>query len=389
MQIVTSTDHLARACGQLAQSAVITIDTEFMRENTYWPRLCLVQVASPETPYLIDPLAPGLDLAPLLTLLKDRRVLKVFHAARQDLEIFYHLMGEVPSPIFDTQVAAMVCGFGEQVGYDTLANALANADIDKLSRYTDWSHRPLSEQQIRYATADVTYLHVVYAKLHQRLAKSGRESWLGEEMAVLTDHATYDLRPENAWARIKTASFKPRFLAVLRGLAEWREREAQARDLPRGRIVRDEALIEIAAHPPRSTAELARVRGLSRGFVEGALAAPLLAAVEQALNLPESEWPKLEPPAPLPRGIGPLVDLLKVLLRLKCEEHDVAQKLVASVADLERVAADDEAEVPALQGWRRQIFGETALQLKHGRIALSARGRKIRLLAMPEKAAAD
>jgi ribonuclease D len=387
MSVIETTDDLARFCRRLAGSAFVTVDTEFMRESTYWPRLCLVQVAGPAEARAIDPMAPGIDLGPLFDLLRVPDTLKVFHAARQDLEIFYHLMGEVPAPLFDTQVAAMVCGFGEQVGYETLVSQLARASIDKSSRFTDWSRRPLTDRQLQYALSDVTHLHTVYDKLAARLARSGRADWLAEEMAILSDPQTYALRPEEAWRRIKTRSARPRLVAILREVAAWREIEAQLRDVPRGRILRDEAMIEVAANPPRSVDQLARVRGLPRSLAEGRTGEALLAAVARGLDIPEDRLPAVAREEPLPKGIGPLVELLKVLLKLKCDENDVAQKLVASVADLELIAARDDADVPCLHGWRREIFGAAALDLKHGRLGLAARGRRIALIALAPAAA--
>jgi ribonuclease D len=390
---ITETSALAEFCRRMAAQPAVTVDTEFMRETTFWPKLCLVQVASADEAWAIDPLAPGIDLGPLFELLRNPRVLKVFHAARQDLEIFFHLMGEVPSPIFDSQVAAMVCGFGDQAGYETLAAQLANAKIDKSSRFTDWSKRPLSERQLRYALDDVTHLHVIHRKLNAQLEHSQRKAWLHEEMTILSDPKTYEMHPENAWLRIKIRNPKPRSLAVLREVAQWREREAQSRDLPRGRVLRDEALIEISDHPPRSIEDLARIRAVSRGFADGVLGKGLIAAVATAMALDSAALPKVALHRPLPKGIGPMVELLKVLLKMKCDEHDVAQKLVASTADLEQIAAFDEASVPALRGWRAVVFGNDALAMKQGRIALAAHGRKVRLVPLveagPENAAAD
>jgi ribonuclease D len=386
MQCLTATADLAAFCQRMAGAEFVTVDTEFMRETTYWPKVCLVQVAGPDEACAIDPLAPGMELEPLYELLADKRTLKVFHAARQDLEIFYHLMGVVPAPLFDTQVAAMVCGFGEQVGYETLAQQLARANIDKSSRFTDWSKRPLTARQLDYALSDVTHLRTIYGKLKSRLAQSGRSPWLAEEMAVLADPKTYAGTPEEAWLRIRTRSSSRRTLAVLREVAAWREREAQRRDVPRGRIVRDEALAEIASTPPKTVEDLSRVRGLSRGIAEGRGGEELLAAIARAMALPDEDRPALIHESTLPKGIGPLVELLKVLLKLMCDQHDVAQKLVASTADLERIAADDGAEVPAMHGWRREIFGEQALKLKRGQLALAAEGRRIRLISLAEPA---
>lgn len=379
---ITQTDELTRFCASLSNTAYVTVDTEFMRETTYWPKVCLIQIAGPEEARVIDPLAEGLSLEPLFDLLRNRQVLKVFHAARQDLEIFTKLMGEVPAPLFDSQVAAMVCGFGDQVSYEQLASRLAGAQIDKSSRFTDWARRPLTEKQIRYALSDVTHLRKIYDKLSQRLQKTGRSEWLGEEMAILADPATYELPPENMWRRLKPRTTKPEYLAVLQAAAAWREVEARNRDIPRQRIIRDETLMEIAAHPPKEAADLERMRGLSKGFAEGKMGTGLLAAIAEKLASPRETWPVLEREPELPRGIGPLVELLKVLLKMKCDDHDVAQKLVASSADLDRIAADDQAEIPALQGWRREIFGNDALRLKRGELALAAEGSRIKIVQL-------
>lgn len=379
---ITATEDLTRFCASLATASYVTVDTEFMRETTYWPKVCLIQLAGPEEARVIDPLVPGLSLQPLFDLLRNPRLLKVFHAARQDLEIFTKLMGEVPAPLFDTQVAAMVCGFGDQVSYEQLAAKLAGAQIDKSSRFTDWARRPLTEKQIRYALSDVTHLRKIYDKLSVRLVKTGRADWLNEEMAVLADPATYELPPENMWRRLKPRTTKPEYLAVLQAAAAWREVEARNRDIPRQRILRDESLMEIAAHPPKSAEDLERMRGLSKGFAEGKMGQGLLAAIAAKLASPRQTWPVLEREPELPRGIGPLVELLKVLLKMKCDDHDVAQKLVASSADLDKIAADDNADVPALHGWRREVFGEDALRLKHGELALAAQGNRIKLVPL-------
>ena len=377
---ITTTEELARFCAPLATVDYVTVDTEFMRETTYWPKVCLIQLAGPDEARVIDPLADGLSLEPLLELLRNRNVLKVFHAARQDLEIFYKLMGEVPAPLFDSQVAAMVCGFGDQVSYEQLVSKLAGAQVDKSSRFTDWARRPLTEKQVRYALGDVTYLRKIYEKLNAKLVKTGRADWLSEEMALLADPETYETPPDNAWRRLKPRTAKGEYLAVLQAAAAWREVEARARDIPRQRIVRDETRMEIAAHPPKSADDLERMRGLSKGFAEGKMGQGLLAAITAKLASPKDSWPVLEREPDLPRGIGPLVELLKVLLKLKCDDHDVAQKLLANSSDLDKIAADDNANVPAMQGWRRELFGEDALRLKRGEIALAAQGHKIKLV---------
>lgn len=388
MSLITHSAALAEFCAGLASADFIAVDTEFMREKTYWPILCLLQIAGPDNAAAIDPLAPGIDLTPVLALMTDASVLKVFHAARQDVEIFFHLTGAVPAPLFDTQVAAMVCGFGESASYETIAAKLAGATIDKSSRFTDWSHRPLSERQLHYALADVVPLRKAYERLAARLEKTGRTSWVAEQMALLSDPKTYRNEPAEAWRRLKPRTQNRRTLALVRELAAWREAAAQKRDVPRNRLVRDEALLEIAAHPPRHVEDLARIRALGRPVAEGRIGAEILAIVERARALPESAWP--EPPAQhkLPAGIGPLVELMRVLLRLVAEENDVAPRLIADNDDLEAIAADDAAAVPALSGWRAELFGRDALDLKHGRLALTASGTRIERLHLATTAAA-
>ena len=380
--MITDTTALTEFCQRLSHEAFITVDTEFMRERTYWPQLCLVQVAGANEAYAIDPLAPGMDLTPLFQLLANPAVLKVFHAARQDLEIFLQLAGALPTPLFDSQVAAMVCGFGDSIGYEPLAAQLAGARIDKSMRFTDWSIRPLSEKQVKYALADVTHLRVIYEKLAEKLAANGRTHWLDDEMAELTSPATYRVEPEDAWRRLKPRSGNARFLSVLRELAAWREREAQSRDVPRQRIVRDESIMEIAANHPTTAADLARTRGLGKGLAEGKMGTAILAVVKQGLALPEDQAPHLPERNDAPRGLGPVVELLKVLLKMKCDQHGVAQKLIAGSSDVEAIAADDNADVPALKGWRREVFGADALRLKHGAVGLAfcTDGRKLRLI---------
>jgi ribonuclease D len=382
MPTISDTLSLARFCDSLRGADFIAVDTEFMRERTYWPILCLVQVAGPEAAAAIDALAPGIDLAPLLALLADEQVLKVFHAARQDIEIFFYLSGAVPRPLFDTQIAAMVCGFGDAASYQTLVARLAHATLDKSSRFTDWSHRPLTDRQIRYALDDVVHLRTVYNALQQRLASNGRAQWFAEEMTALCDPGGYRNDPDEAWRRFRLRGrLDRRYFAVLRRLAAWRELAAQQRNLPRGRILRDEALLEIAAHAPRTIEALARTRSLGKGVAEGRLGGEILDAVERGL----AEAATVAPPpmrADPPPGLGPLIELLRVLLRRCCEEHQVAQKLIASSDDLEAIAGDDEAEVPALTGWRREIFGRDALALKHGRLAMTAQGNRVRLVAL-------
>ncbi len=387
MTLIAETAALAEFCQRQRQAEFIAIDTEFMRDKTYWPQLCLVQIAGPQEAAAIDSLAPGIDLAPLHELMADTRVTKVFHAARQDVEIFFHSTGKIPTPLVDTQVAAMVCGFGDSVSYENLAAKLAGARIDKSSRFTDWAQRPLTDRQLQYALSDVTHLRPAYEHLARRLAKTGRGEWVAEEMAVLTSPSTYRLEPSESWRRIKFRNDKPRALAILREIAAWREEEAQKRDLPRGRILKDETLCEIAAHAPRNVDELARCRGLSRSIAENKQGQAILAAVKRGLDIPNDKLPPVPPRRDLPAGLGPVVELLRVLLKMRCEDHEVAQKLVASADDLELIAADDGADVSALSGWRRDIFGADALALKHGQLALTTVGRRVKVVSLPGGAA--
>jgi len=385
MTLITDTDALAAFCARQSSAEFVAVDTEFMRERTYWPILCVVQVGGPEEGVAIDALAPGIDLAPLLALMADPAVLKVFHAARQDLEIFFQLSGQVPHPVFDTQVAAMVCGFGDSASYETLVRRLAKTGLDKASRFTDWAQRPLTERQIQYALADVVHLRTVYQRLQEMLAKNGRAGWFAEEMAELVDPAVYRSDPAEAWRRFRLRGRADRrFLGVLRAVAAWREAAAQQRDLPRGRIMKDEAVLEIAAHAPKTIEALARTRSLGRGVAEGKLGAEILDAVAAGLADPDPP-PALPGRAEPPPGIGPLIELLRVLLKQRCEDFEVAQKLVASADDLELIAADDNAPVRALHGWRRDIFGADALALKHGRLALTAGNHRIELVPLPER----
>jgi ribonuclease D len=378
--LITTTADLAAFCGRLHGERFVTIDTEFMRERTYWPELCIVQVAGTHEVAIIDAEAEGIDLAPLGALLADPAVLKVVHAGRQDIEIFVLKFGAVPTPLFDTQIAAMVAGFGDQVGYEALVAALGDGQIDKSHRFSDWSVRPLSPAQIAYAAADVTHLRTVYERLAARLAREGREAWVAEEMAALVDPAAYRADPETAWERLRPRSGNRRFLAMLRALAAWREREAQRINIPRPRLLKDETLMEIAASAPETAEALARARGVSKGFAEGKTGQSLLEVIAATRALPESALP--EPPRVRegPRPSPGLVALLKVLLAARSEEHRVAPRLLASSEEIERLAAEDAPDIPALHGWRREVFGEAALALKAGRVALGAAGRRITLV---------
>ena len=377
---IADTETLAAFCNSQKGAEYITVDTEFVREKTYYPILCLVQIAGPDEEAIIDALAPDLDLTPLAELLADPAILKVLHACRQDNEIFYNLFGSVPQPLFDTQIAAMVCGFGDQVAYGTLISKLAGVELEKTSRFADWSHRPLTQKQLQYALSDVTYLRTAYEKLAAELNETGRAPWLDSEMAVLTDPETYRMDPREAWRRIKSRTTNPKFLAVLREVAAWRETEAQRRDIPRNRVLRDDSLLDIAAHTPKTPNALERIRGIPRGFATGRMAEGLLEAVATGVAMKKEDMPYVAPRERLPGGLGPLTDLLKTLLKLQCEATKVAPKLIASSDDLERIAASDDADVPALKGWRREVFGEQALALKQGKLGLTADGKRIRVI---------
>jgi ribonuclease D len=379
-QLITTTEALDLLCRRLAADAFVTVDTEFMRERTYFPELCVVQLAGEHEVAVIDAQADGIDLTPLGELLANQAVLKVFHAARQDIEICVLRFGAVPTPLFDTQIAAMVAGFGDQVSYEALVAGLTGGAIDKAHRFSDWSARPLSPAQIDYAAADVTHLRDVYLRLSARLEEDGRMEWVAQEMAALTDPALYRADPETAWERLRPRSGNRQFLGRLQALAAWREREAQRVNIPRQRLIKDEALLEIAATAPADVDALARVRTVTRGFAEGRIGEALLDVIAATRSIPDSALPPAPPPRDTQRASPALVSLLKVLLATKCEYHHVAPRLVASSDDLERLALDDASGIPALHGWRREVFGEDALALKHGRIALGAEGRQVKLI---------
>ncbi len=385
MDLIASSDALAAACRSLSQHPFVTVDTEFLRETTYYPKLCLIQMAGsdPGEAYLIDPLADGLDLEPFMALMADPNVVKVFHSARQDLEIVWNLGGIVPAPLFDTQVAAMVCGYGDSVSYEQLVNDLAKAKIDKSSRFTDWSRRPLTDAQLTYALSDVTHLVKVYQALLAELERNGRLEWLTEEMAVLTSPETYQADPDNAWRRLAGRLRKPREIAVLMEIAAWREREAQSRDVPRGRILKDDAVIDIATSGPRSVEALGRLRTIPNGFERSRTGAEILDAVERAL----SRDPATIPVPERSRGranTGSVVDLLKVLLKAVAEQEGVAPKIIATVEELEAIADSDGADVPSLHGWRRKLFGEKALALKNGQLGLVLERGRVKLRTITE-----
>jgi ribonuclease D len=375
MNLLTTTEELAAVCGRFAQHPFVAVDTEFLRETTFWPKVCVIQIASPEEAVAVDALAEGLDLSPFFELMANEGVVKVFHAARQDLEIVWRLARLIPAPLFDTQVAAMVCGFGDQASYVELVKAITKASLDKSSRFTDWSRRPLSMAQIEYAIADVTHLRDIYLHLRQRLERTNRLDWLADEMATLTSPATYEQHPDNAWERLRHRARKPRDLAVLMELASWRETEAQSRDVPRSRVLKDDVLIEIAQAAPRNLEALANLRAFPRGMERSRSGADIVAAVERGLARDPADLPRIA--REKRNNNGATVELLKVLLRQVAEATGVATKMIATVEDLEAIASDDAAEIPALQGWRRSIFGEKALQLKHGRLALAVEKGKV------------
>ena len=379
IETITTTEALADVCARLSAAEFVAVDTEFMRETTFWPKLCLVQLASPDDAVIVDAMAPGLDLTPFLDLMRTPSVLKVFHAGRQDIEIVYHRGGFVPAPIFDTQIAAMVCGFGDSIAYDQLVARTTGGRIDKTHRFTDWSRRPLSDLQLDYALADVTHLRDVYRHLRASLEKSGRIDWVAEEMAVLTSTDTYRVEPESAWTRFKARPKSREEFAVLQAVAGWREREAQTRDVPRSRVLKDDAVSEVASRRPRTADQLAGLRTVPKGFERSRSGAELVGLVNRALDGPLPDLPPIDNDRPTGNG-GAAAELLKVLLKLVAERHGVAAKVIATSDDLDRIAATDDADVPALSGWRRDLFGLPALDLKNGRTAIAMNGGRIVLL---------
>ncbi len=379
MTPIATTAELTAFCEHLRGQPFVAVDTEFMRETTFWPKLCLIQAAAPNAEAVIDPLAEAIDLSPFLEVMRDASIEKVFHAARQDVEIFHNL-GAIPAPLFDTQIAGMAAGFGEQIAYDALVRQMLRIELDKSSRFTDWARRPLSEAQLTYALADVTHLATLYPLLRARLEESGRMAWVSEEMAALIEPALYDVDPENAWKRLKPRRHTAKYLAVLRAVAAWRERTAQQRDQPRGRILKDEAIDEIATQAPTDIESLGRLRAAPKGFAGSRFAAELMEAIRAALVDPEAYAPKLAKPAAHGApAAGAVVELLKVLLKARAEDTGVAAKLIATVADLEKIANAEDADTPALRGWRREAFGEDALRLRRGELALVLDGSKVRV----------
>ncbi|MFN3764120.1 MAG: ribonuclease D [Aliihoeflea sp.] len=378
MHLIQDQAELEAVIAKLEESSFVTVDTEFIRETTFWPILCLIQMAAPGVTALVDPLSKNIDLAPFFRLMANEKVVKVFHAARQDIEIVFHLGDMIPHPVFDTQVAAMVCGFGDSVSYDQLVQKVTGTRLDKSSRFTDWRHRPLTDKQLEYALADVTYLIEVYEYLRAELEREDRAHWLTEEMDVLTARETYDPHPDDAWKRLKMRVRKPQELAIVQALAAWRDREARERDVPRQRVVKDDAIYEIAQQGPRDSHALGRLRSTPKGWERSSTAAALLEVVNQALDLPKEQLPKMPKQVHQPEGSGAAVELLKVLLKMIAEKEGVAPKVLASGDDLEKIAGEGEnAAVPALSGWRREVFGERALQLVRGEIGLKFEKRRI------------
>ncbi len=384
MQIITKTDDLAKTCSKLAQAEYVCVDTEFMRESTFWPELCLIQMAGGDTEVIVDPLAPNLDLEPFFELMRDEAITKVFHAARQDIEIIHYLSNSLPSPVFDTQIAAMVCGFGEQVGYADLIQKTLSIPIDKTSRYSDWRRRPLQEHQLIYALADVTHLSRAYPILLNKIKNAGRASWLIEEMSALVNPDLYAQHPDNAWKRLKLRNIKQNRLGVLIELAKWRETTAQSRNLPRNRVVKDDVLYEVANRAPKNEDELGNLRSVTKGIVRSSYGTELLNGVKRGLKVDRNQLPEIKRPPRLSTDQQAIVELLRVLLKTTAAKHNVASKIIANARDLEQIALDDNADISALKGWRRELFGANAIALKHGRISLGLKNGVISTFEIDE-----
>lgn len=380
MQIITATSDLTALVARLSRHDYVTVDTEFMRESTYWPDLCLIQIASDDEEAIIDPLAKGLELAPLYELMSDESTVKVFHAARQDVEIFHKLSGRIPTPLFDSQVAAMVCGYGEQVSYSQLVKKITGDDLDKSSRFTDWAKRPLSEKQLQYAMGDVTHLRIIYKKLRTMLEKSGRSGWLAEEMETLTSVETYVTEPAEAWKRMKMRVKSRKALGILMELAEWRESLAQRANIPRGRVMKDDALYDIANQAPTTVKDLGHLRAVSEGFARSEKGKEVIAAVEKGKARDIETIPPLKKGTPLDANAVAVCELLRVLLKAVAAENGVAPKMIASASDLEKLAQSDEADIPALHGWRFELFGEPALRIKRGELHLTVRNQRVQTI---------
>lgn len=370
-ELIESTEPLDQLMAEMSTADYVTVDTEFVRDNSYWSKLCLIQIATEERAAIIDPLADDIDLASFNALLGNSDVVKVFHACRQDLEIFYHEADVIPEPLFDTQIAAMVCGFGDSVGYERLVSRFTNHRLDKSQRFTDWARRPLTQKQLDYAIGDVTHLRDIYKALSETLDETGRQSWLEEEESVLTNPATYELEPEDAWKRLKSRSNDRTFLSILQETAAWREIQAREKNLPRNRILRDEALIELAATKPKNQKDLSRLRHVGNGLAMGKMGEQVLKALNRGIEVQGDDRPHMPPKRKVPGSAEPTIELLKVLLKHKCASHGVAQKLVANTGDLEQIAMGNGQNVGALHGWRREVFGEDALKLRDGKLALT------------------
>ncbi len=389
MDLILSTDVLAAFCERAAQFDFVTVDTEFLRETTYWPKLCLIQAATDDEAVLIDPLAEGLDLAPFFALLANPAVTKVFHAARQDVEIFVKLSGKVPVNIFDTQIAASVCGFGDSISYDNLVRSIANVELDKSSRFTDWSARPLSEKQRLYALADVTYLRDIYRELRKQVDATKRWDWVEDELGVLRSIDTYVVQPEQAWERLKMKINRPRDLAALKKLAAWREKRAQDTDQPRSRVLKDDVLFELAQQRPLTADAFEKLRAVPRGFGRSSAAAEIMGLLREVEDMTKAELPTLPERYRGPSPKGAVGDLLRVLLKSVAEQHGVAARIIATSDDIDALVLDDEADVPALKGWRRKLFGEKALDIKHGRIGLVATRKGVVEFSVKDAVAAE
>ncbi|MGV3650219.1 MAG: ribonuclease D [Devosia sp.] len=372
MDVIRTTGELTEFCRRAAEFDYITVDTEFLRETTYWPRLCLLQMATEDEAVLVDPLADGLSLQPFYALLANAEVTKVFHAARQDIEIFVKATGKVPVNIYDTQIAASVCGFGDSISYDNLVRAIVNEEIDKSSRFTDWSHRPLTDKQLRYALADVTHLRDIYKALKDQVERTRRQDWVADELDTLNSIDTYVVKPEQAWERIKAKLSRPRDLAALKVIAEWRERRAQETDQPRSRVLKDEAVVELAMQRPLTSEAFEKLRAVQRGYGRSSAAAEIIALLKGVEDLPKSELPEMPDRQRGPSPKGAVGDLVRVLLKAVSEQHGVAGRIIANSEDIDALVLDDNADVPALKGWRRKLFGEKALAIKHGRLGLAA-----------------
>ncbi len=386
MKVITTTSELEALCQNLSQDPYITVDTEFMRERTYWAKLCLIQIAGAEHEAIVDPQADAIDLSVFFDLMANEKIIKVFHAARQDVEIIHHLSGVIPTPLFDTQIAAMVCGFGDQIGYEPLVRRLVDAQIDKSSRFTDWSRRPLSDKQLHYALSDVTHLRGVYEKLKSQLADSGREPWLAEEMKVLTDEDTYQTDPDRAWARVKYRPRKKVQQAILMEVAAWREREAKQRDVPRNRIVKDDAIGELAMQAPKDQQALSRLRAVPRGYANSRHGEAIVVAVKRGLERDLNNVPDIiDRSKRLPEGAGEIAEILKLALKITAEQEGIAARIIANAADIEAIAAGNNGKVKTLKGWRRDVFGNVALDLKAGKLAIGLRNGKAAIFSVAKQ----